>query len=118
MSSMDTRTAHDWKPTHGMPPQNVAEARDNMFAAWAEYQGLVDYFEAGIVTERSVIAAALQIAEDAEAEYHRIWREWDAAKGAALAAIDDECTCTPFITGLCPACEKDAEKRRTEELPY
>ena len=92
-TGIETTTVHDYKPTHRFAPPEVEEARENMFAAWAEHRALCDLREDGKMGIGPVLDAAKR-AIQAEAEYRHLWDAWQNEP--------DECTCTP--RGECQSC--------------
>lgn len=112
-AGIETTTVHDYKPTHRFAPPEVAEARENVFAAWAEHDAMIEMHEIGEIGIEQVREAGKR-AVQAETEYRRLWMSWQNEPTAAPA----ECTCTPFIGGLCPVCLADNKRRYGDEIPY
>ena len=77
------------------------EALANSETAWKAYQISVDDFYSGAIT-RPQLDQVLQAANLADCVKSDAYAAW----GKAQSSEDEECTCRPNSTILCPACRK------------
>jgi hypothetical protein len=96
-------------------PAYIVEAREAMEEAWQLYYAAVD------TRDQIFIQTRRENAEYLEARYHRLYRQWNNAKGEALEAMDGDCTCSPDPNRnslACPACIAQAEARNEGGIPW
>jgi len=106
-TGIEYTTTFDQRPTHPARPDALEEARENMIAAWAEQVKVCDGYAEGTF-DHDAMDAATGRALASEAAYYKAYREW------SLERDPDECTCTPFIDGLCPVCLAEYDKRQKQ----